>query len=114
MRGLRTALYIGAMAALTAGCSVSVEEGETVEEGADAGESGEAGDSLAAQLEQGIVDDYASRDMEVVDVTFAPEADGITYSGTAVVVEPNSGEEIEVACLAEPSDDGQYSFNCEQ
>jgi len=112
MRGLRTALYVAAMAALTAGCSVSVEEGETSDEVTE--ESVEADDSVATQLEQGIVDDYASREIEVVDVSFTAEEDGVTYSGIAVVIEPNSGEELEVACRAEPSDDGQYSFDCEE
>lgn len=112
MRGLRTAFYVAAMAALTAGCSVSVEEGESSDEVTE--DSVEADDSVAAQLEQGIVDDYASREIEVVGVSFTAEEDGVTYSGFAVVIEPNSGEEIEVACRAVPSDDGQYSFDCEE
>jgi len=112
MRGIRTAFYVAAMTALTAGCSVSVEEGETGSEAAE--DSTESGDDVAAQLEQGIVDDYAAREIEVVSVSFTAEEDGITYSGYAVVIEPNSGEEIEVACRAEPSDDGQYSFDCEE
>ncbi|MBC7987054.1 MAG: hypothetical protein H7X93_10385 [Sphingomonadaceae bacterium] len=89
-------LACAAAAALVAGCSEN------------------AGDPTGETLEQSIRAHYEARDFRVVRVDIAPDDSGENYAGSVLIEQPTNGEQSEVRCSAEPSDDdpGGFAWQC--